>query len=100
MPPIEIYTTRYCPYCNTAKALLKRKGAAFTEINLSQDAGRRDEMIERAHGRMTVPQIFIGDVHVGGSDDLHALERAGKLDALLAGEGQGKPQNNPQGQPA
>jgi len=93
MPPVEIYTTRFCPYCNTAKALLKRKGAAFTEINLSKDIERRDEMIERAKGRMTVPQIFIGDMHVGGSDELHALERAGKLDALLAGEGQsqGKP---------
>jgi glutaredoxin 3 len=56
MAPIEIYTTRFCPYCNTAKALLKRKGAAFTEINLSQDFARRDEMIERANGRMTVPQ--------------------------------------------
>jgi glutaredoxin 3 len=98
MPPIEIYTTRFCPYCNTAKALLKRKGAVFTEINLSQDFGRRDEMIERANGRMTVPQIFIGAVHVGGSDELHALERAGKLDALLAGKGQA--QGNREGQPA
>jgi glutaredoxin 3 len=88
MPPVEIYTTRYCPYCVSAKALLTRKGVAFKEINLSQDFGRRDEMIERAHGRMTVPQIFIGTVHVGGSDELHALERAGKLDGLLAGEGQ------------
>lgn len=87
MPPVEIYTTRFCPYCHTAKALLKRKGVTFTEINLSQDYNRRDEMIERAKGRMTVPQIFIGDVHVGGSDELHALERAGKLDALLAGNG-------------
>jgi len=88
MPPIEIYTTHYCPYCHTAKALLKRKGAAFTEINLSQQMERREEMIERAGGRMTVPQIFIGGVHVGGSDELHALERAGKLDPLLAGQGQ------------
>ena len=88
MPPIEIYTTRFCPFCHTAKALLKRKGVAFTEINLSQEHERRNEMIERASGRMTVPQIFIGDVHVGGSDDLHALERAGKLDALLAGSEQ------------
>jgi len=88
MPPVEIYTTRFCPYCHTAKALLKRKGVAFTEINLSQDYARRAEMIERANGRMTVPQIFIGEVHVGGSDDLHALERAGKLDALLTGNGQ------------
>ena len=88
MPPVEIYTTRFCPYCHTAKALLKRKGVSFTEINLSHDTGRRGEMIERANGRMTVPQIFIGSVHVGGSDELHALERAGKLDPLLAGDGQ------------
>ena len=85
MPPVEIYTTRYCPYCHTAKALLKRKGVAFTEINLSLETERRQEMIARANGRMTVPQIFIGDIHVGGSDELHALERAGKLDPLLAG---------------
>jgi len=88
MPPVEIYTTRFCPYCHSAKALLKRKGVDFTEIDLAGNWERRDEMIERAAGRVTVPQIFIGSVHVGGSDDLHALERAGKLDALLAGEGQ------------
>jgi glutaredoxin 3 len=88
MPPVQIYTTRYCPYCVAAKMLLKRKGVDFTEIDLAGNWERRDEMIERAHGRVTVPQIFIGRVHVGGSDDLHALERAGKLDALLAGEGQ------------
>jgi glutaredoxin 3 len=88
MPPIEIYTTRFCPYCYTAKALLKRKGASFTEINLSQETERREELIERAKGRMTVPQIFIGNLHVGGSDELHALERAGRLDPLLAGDGQ------------
>ena len=86
MPAIEIYTTRYCPYCTAAKALLKRKGAAYTEIDLSNDWQRRDEMIERANGGMTVPQIFIGATHVGGCDELHALERAGKLDALLAGD--------------
>jgi glutaredoxin 3 len=88
MPPVEIYTSRFCPYCHAAKALLSRKGVVFTEINLSHDFERRDEMIERANGMMTVPQIFIGAVHVGGSDELHALERAGKLDALLAGQGQ------------
>ncbi|HTQ83438.1 MAG TPA: glutaredoxin 3 [Pseudolabrys sp.] len=88
MPPVEIYTTRFCPYCHTAKALLKRKGVSFTEINLSHETERRGEMIERANGRMTVPQIFVGSVHVGGSDELHALERAGKLDPLLAGDGQ------------
>ena len=84
MPPIDIYTTRFCPYCQTAKALLNRKGVPFTEIDLSGNWERRDEMIERANGRMTVPQIFIGSVHVGGSDELHELERAGKLDSLLA----------------
>lgn len=86
MPPVDIYTTQWCPYCNMAKALLKRKGVAYNEIDAS--AGNvRQAMIERANGRMTVPQIFIGDTHVGGSDDLHALERAGKLDALLADKG-------------
>lgn len=88
MPPVEIYTSRFCPYCNMAKALFKRKGVTFTEINLSHEMERRNEMIERANGRMTVPQIFIGSVHVGGSDELHALERAGKLDPLLADQGQ------------
>jgi glutaredoxin 3 len=88
MPPVEIYTTRWCPYCNMAKALLRRKGVAFSEIDLSGHLDRRDEMIQRANGRYTVPQIFIGSVHVGGSDELHALERAGKLDSLLAGQGQ------------
>ena len=86
MPSVDIYTTQWCPYCNMAKALLKRKGVAYNEIDAS--AGDvRQAMIERANGRMTVPQIFIGKTHVGGSDDLHALERAGKLDALLADEG-------------
>ena len=87
MPPVEIYTTRYCPYCVNAKALLKRKGVDFTEIDVGRDWGRRSEMVERAHGRVTVPQIFVGSVHVGGCDDLYALERAGKLDPLLAGGG-------------
>lgn len=88
MPLVEIYTTRYCPYCVSAKALLQRKGVAFTEIDLGGNWERRDEMIQRAMGRTTVPQIFIGAVHVGGCDDLHALERAGKLDPLLADQGQ------------
>jgi glutaredoxin 3 len=88
MPPVEIYTTRFCPFCHRAKALLKRKGIDFAEIDLTGSRERRQEMIERANGRMTVPQIFIGAVHVGGCDELHALERAGKLDPLLAGEGQ------------
>jgi glutaredoxin 3 len=68
--------------------LLDRKGAAYKEIDVSNDFALREAMIQRANGRITVPQIFIGKVHVGGSDDLHALERAGKLDPLLAGEGQ------------
>ena len=83
MPKVEIYSTRYCPYCIAAKALLTRKNIAFTEIDVSGDPEGRSKMVERANGRMTVPQIFIGKVHVGGSDDLHALERAGKLDPLL-----------------
>lgn len=87
MGRVEIYTTRYCPYCVQAKALLKRKGVEFTEIDVSRDWERRDEMVERAHGRMTVPQIFVGATHVGGCDDLFLLEQAGKLDPLLATEG-------------
>jgi glutaredoxin 3 len=87
MVKTEIYTTRYCPYCHSAKALLNRKGVSFTEIDVSGDPEGRRKMIERAHGRFTVPQIFIGATHVGGSDELHALERAGKLDPLLAREG-------------
>ena len=87
MPAVEVYTTRFCPYCTTAKALLKRKGVKFKEIDLAGNWDLRDEMIKRANGRSTVPQIFIGKVHVGGSDDLHALERAGKLDPLLAEQG-------------
>jgi glutaredoxin 3 len=86
MPPVQIYTTRFCPYCVAAKSLLKRKGVAYDEIDVGSAIERREEMVQRANGRMTVPQIFIGDVHVGGNDDLQALERAGKLDALLAGE--------------
>lgn len=86
MPPVEIYTTRYCLFCYAAKALLKRKGVNYSEIDVGRDWERREEMIQRANGSMTVPQIFIGTVHVGGSDELHALERAGKLDPLLAGD--------------
>lgn len=87
MTTIEIYTTRYCPYCVRAKSLLTKKGAAFTEIDVSGDAQLRDQMIERAHGRMTVPQIFVGTTFVGGCDELYALESAGKLDPLLAAAG-------------
>jgi glutaredoxin 3 len=85
MQPVEIYTTGFCPYCVAAKSLLKRKGVDFKEISVSGDSARRQAMVQRANGRMTVPQIFVGETHVGGSDDLHALERAGKLDALLQG---------------
>lgn len=87
MPPVEIYTTSFCPYCQAAKLLLQRKGVRFKEIDVSDDFKLRQRMVDRAHGLTTVPQIFIGTTHVGGSDDLHALERAGKLDALLAGKG-------------
>jgi glutaredoxin 3 len=87
MPPIEIYTTRYCPYCTAAKRLLSHKGAKFTEIDVSGDPKGRSNMVARANGRMTVPQIFIGSTHVGGYDDLAALEQAGKLDPLLGGNG-------------
>jgi glutaredoxin 3 len=80
---IEIYTTRLCPYCHAAKRLLSRKGVEFTEIDVSGDPKGRSDMVARANGRMTVPQIFIGSTHVGGYDDLAALDRAGKLDALL-----------------
>jgi glutaredoxin 3 len=87
MVKIDIYTTRYCPYCHSAKALLNRKRVAFTEIDVSGDPEGRRQMVERANGRFTVPQIFIGTIHVGGCDELYALERAGKLDPLLAHEG-------------
>ena len=83
MPDIEVYTTVVCPYCVRAKALLTRKGVAFREIDVSHDEAVRQTMIERAGGRRTVPQIFINGHHVGGSDDLYALDRAGKLDPLL-----------------
>ncbi len=86
MAPVEIYTTSYCGYCRAAKALLTRKNIPFTEIDVGGDFSLRDAMTERAGGRTSVPQIFIGSVHVGGSDELHALERAGKLDALLEGQ--------------
>ena len=85
MRTVEIYTTPYCPYCIAAKRLLTKKGVSFQEIDVSQDHSLREAMTKRAGGRRTVPQIFIGEVHVGGSDDLAALEREGKLDSLLAG---------------
>jgi glutaredoxin 3 len=85
MAAVEIYTARYCPYCAAAKALLKRKGVVFTEFDIGGNWELRDEMIKRANGSVTVPQIFIGTTHVGGNDQLQALERAGKLDTLLVG---------------
>src|SRR5262245_16939305 len=87
MAQVEIYTTRYCGYCRSAKALLNRKGVAFVEIDVSGDPEGRGKMIERANGRLTVPQIFIGSTHVGGSDELHALNRSGELDMRLTAEG-------------
>lgn len=84
MAEVTIYTTMMCPYCHRAKSLLARKGVAFNEIDVGMDADKRAEMEERAHGGYTVPQIFINGAHIGGCDDLHALERAGKLDPLLA----------------
>ena len=81
-----LYTTPYCGYCRAAKHLLTKKGAAFTEIDVSGDLGLRQEMIDRAYGRRTVPQIFINGTHVGGYEELDELDRAAKLDALLLAE--------------
>jgi glutaredoxin 3 len=85
MRPVEIYTTPICPYCLSAKRLLDRKGVTYREIDVSADPSLRAAMTQRAKGRRTVPQIFVGDTHVGGSDDLYAMDQAGKLDPLLAG---------------
>jgi glutaredoxin 3 len=85
VPNVEIYTTPYCPFCVDAKALLTQKSVPFTEIDVSRDRTLRAQMRERANGRGTVPQIFIGATHVGGCDDLYALEDEGKLDRLLNG---------------
>ena len=84
MANIDIYTVRYCPYCQHAKELLSRKGVSYHEIDVTGRRDVRKEMIQRANGRSTYPQIFIGATHVGGCDDLYALEEAGKLDSLLA----------------
>ena len=84
MQPVEIYTSPLCGFCHAAKRLLNSKGVSFSEIDVLSNPERKPEMVQRANGGRTVPQIFIGDTHVGGSDELHALERAGKLDALLA----------------
>jgi glutaredoxin 3 len=85
MQNVEIYTSPMCGFCHAAKRLLTRKGVTFSEIDVWAEPARKPEMLARANGRHTVPQIFIGETHVGGSDELHALDRAGKLDALLAG---------------
>ncbi len=83
MTDVTIYTTQLCPYCHAAKTLLNKKGVAFREIDVSYDPDGRRSMMERAGGRRSVPQVFVGETHVGGSDDLHALDAAGKLDPLL-----------------
>lgn len=84
MKHVELYTTQTCGFCHAAKRLLAAKGVSYAEVNLNAQPERRAEMMQRANGGRTVPQIFIGDTHVGGYDDLAALEHAGKLDALLA----------------
>lgn len=85
MQPVEIYSSPICGFCHAAKRLLTSKGVSFSEIDVLENPDRRSEMLERAGGRHTVPQIFIGATHVGGYDDLSALDRAGKLDPLLQG---------------
>ena len=84
MQPVEIYTSPLCGFCHAAKRLLTQKGVNFAEVDIARQPEKRAEMMQRANGGRTVPQIFVGDTHVGGCDDLFALERAGKLDALLA----------------
>jgi len=85
MAKVEIYTSPFCGYCRAAKSLLGKKGITFDETDVSRDPGQKATMIKRANGGRTVPQIFIDGTHVGGSDELHQLERAGKLDPMLAG---------------
>jgi glutaredoxin 3 len=85
MNTVEIYTSPSCGFCSAAKRLLREKGVNFSEIDVSRDAGLKQKMMARANGRHTVPQIFIGQTHVGGCDELMTLERAGKLDQMLAG---------------
>lgn len=84
MKSVEVYLTQTCPYCIAAKRLLTQKGVEYTEIDVGRDPARRVEMTERSNGGRTVPQIFIGETHVGGCDDLYALEHEGKLDSLLS----------------
>lgn len=85
MAEVVIYTKPGCPYCIRAKALLDRKGAAYEEIIASNDPEKKAEMVQRSNGKMTFPQVFINDQHIGGCDDLHAVDAKGELDALLAG---------------
>ncbi len=85
MPPVTIYTTPFCGYCMAAKRLLTAKGVSFAEVDVAGDPERRAEMVQRANGGRTVPQIFVGVTHVGGFDEMSALDRAGRLDPLLAG---------------
>lgn len=85
-PPITLYTSAICGYCTAAKAFLRSRGLEWNEVRIDLDPSERERMVART-GRTTVPQIFVGDVHVGGYDDMMALHRAGKLEALLAGEG-------------
>jgi glutaredoxin 3 len=82
-PDVVMYSTGWCPYCERARALLERKGVMFREVKVDEDPAERDTMLKRSGGRRTVPQIFIGDRHVGGFDDLYALDKAGELDTLL-----------------
>lgn len=84
MQTVEIYTSPLCGFCHAAKRLLTQKGISFSEVNVLTAPQRKPEMIQRAGGRTSVPQIFVGETHVGGCDDLYALDRAGKLDALLS----------------
>jgi glutaredoxin 3 len=86
MPTITVYSGPSCPYCIRAKQLLQKKGVAFTDFDVKADSAKFDEMLAKSGGKKTIPQIFIGDKHIGGCDDLYALDAAGKLDAMLAGK--------------
>jgi glutaredoxin 3 len=83
MPKVEIYSSQFCGYCSRAKRLLSQKGVSYIEYDVIEEPSKREEMVKRAGGRMTVPQIFIDGKHIGGSDDLYALDGAGRLDPLL-----------------
>jgi glutaredoxin 3 len=89
--PIVVYSTPFCGYCSAAKRLLSSKGVEFTEVDVMMDSERRSEMIERSGGRRTVPQIFIGERHIGGYDDLTALDSSGELDELLSASSNPQP---------